>query len=103
MTSYFIMVDSIRRHFPEQFNKPLLGPFLTSGVCSKASSGIQNLLHFYVLEYFYECYAVHHASTCVHVCVKWESTPSVSITLAAMVRPYHITGSGSKNKNSNRF
>lgn len=69
MTSYFIMVDSIRRHFPEQFNKPLLGPFLTSGVCSKASSGIQNLLHFYVLEYFYECYAVHHASTCVHVCV----------------------------------
>lgn len=31
MTSYFIMVDSIRRHFPDQFNTPLLGPFLTSG------------------------------------------------------------------------
>ena len=32
MTTYFILVDTGRRHFPDQFNKPLLGPFLTSGV-----------------------------------------------------------------------
>ncbi|XP_067938368.1 mitochondrial substrate carrier family protein S-like [Watersipora subatra] len=31
MTSYFMMVDTIRRQFPDQFNRPLLGPFLTSG------------------------------------------------------------------------
>ena len=32
MTTYFILVDSGRRHFPDQFSKPLLGPFLTSGL-----------------------------------------------------------------------
>ena len=32
MTSYFIFVDSGRRHFPDQFSRPLLGPFLTSGL-----------------------------------------------------------------------
>ena len=32
MTTYFILVDTGRRHFPEQFSKPLLGPFLTSGL-----------------------------------------------------------------------
>ena len=34
MTTYFIMVDSGRRHFPDQFSRPLLGPFLTSGIAA---------------------------------------------------------------------
>ncbi|CAG2210382.1 probable mitochondrial 2-oxodicarboxylate carrier [Mytilus edulis] len=34
MTTYFILVDSGRRHFPEQFKKPLIGPFLTSGIAA---------------------------------------------------------------------
>ena len=34
MTTYFILVDSYRRHFPELFSKPLIGPFLMSGVAA---------------------------------------------------------------------
>ncbi|XP_076101878.1 putative mitochondrial 2-oxodicarboxylate carrier isoform X1 [Mytilus galloprovincialis] len=34
MTTYFVLVDSGRRHFPEQFKKPLIGPFLTSGIAA---------------------------------------------------------------------
>ncbi|CAC5381800.1 SLC25A20_29 [Mytilus coruscus] len=34
MTTYFILVDSGRRHFPDQFKKPLIGPFLTSGIAA---------------------------------------------------------------------
>ena len=34
MTTYFILVDSGRRHFPEQFKRPLLGPFLASGIAA---------------------------------------------------------------------
>ncbi|ESP05693.1 hypothetical protein LOTGIDRAFT_152560 [Lottia gigantea] len=34
MCTYFILVDSGRRHFPEQFKKPLIGPFLTSGIAA---------------------------------------------------------------------
>lgn len=34
MTTYFMLVDSGRRHFPEQFKKPLIGPFLTSGIAA---------------------------------------------------------------------
>lgn len=34
MTTYFILVDSYRRHFPELFSRPLLGPFLMSGVAA---------------------------------------------------------------------
>ncbi|XP_031569673.1 mitochondrial ornithine transporter 2-like [Actinia tenebrosa] len=34
MCTYFMLVDSGRRHFPEQFKKPLLGPFLTSGIAA---------------------------------------------------------------------
>ncbi|EDO31843.1 predicted protein [Nematostella vectensis] len=34
MTTYFILVDTGRRHFPEQFKRPLLGPFLTSGIAA---------------------------------------------------------------------
>lgn len=34
MTSYFIFIDSGRRHFPEKFNSPLLGPFLASGIAA---------------------------------------------------------------------
>ncbi|KAI8509199.1 hypothetical protein Bbelb_130470 [Branchiostoma belcheri] len=29
MCTYFILVDSTRRHFPDVFKRPLLGPFLT--------------------------------------------------------------------------
>ena len=35
--SYFTMIDSGRRHFPEQFNRPLLGPFLASGIAATVS------------------------------------------------------------------
>jgi len=34
MTTYFIMVDSMRRHMSEYFKRPLLGPFLISGVAA---------------------------------------------------------------------
>ncbi|XP_078657745.1 uncharacterized protein LOC144903474 [Branchiostoma floridae x Branchiostoma belcheri] len=34
MCTYFILVDSTRRHFPDVFKRPLLGPFLTSGVAA---------------------------------------------------------------------
>ena len=34
MTTYFILVDSYRRHFPELFSRPLIGPFLMSGVAA---------------------------------------------------------------------
>ncbi|XP_013389954.1 mitochondrial arginine transporter BAC2-like [Lingula anatina] len=34
MTSYFIMVDYIRRNHAEHFQRPLLGPFLTSGIAA---------------------------------------------------------------------
>lgn len=32
MTTYFILIDSYRRNFPDMFSRPLLGPFLMSGV-----------------------------------------------------------------------
>lgn len=32
MTTFFVLVDSGRRHFPDQFNKPFIGPFLASGI-----------------------------------------------------------------------
>lgn len=34
MTTYFILIDSMRRHASEQFNSPLLGPFLASGIAA---------------------------------------------------------------------
>ena len=34
MTTYFILVDSIRRHYPHLFATPFLGPFLTSGIAA---------------------------------------------------------------------
>ena len=34
MTTYFILVDSYRRHFPDLLSRPLLGPFLMSGVAA---------------------------------------------------------------------
>lgn len=34
MCTYFILVDSYRRHFTELFNRPLIGPFLMSGVAA---------------------------------------------------------------------
>lgn len=34
MTTYFILVDSYRRHLPDLFARPLLGPFLMSGVAA---------------------------------------------------------------------
>lgn len=34
MTTYFMLVDSGRRHFPEHFKKPFIGPFLTSGIAA---------------------------------------------------------------------
>ncbi|GAB1610652.1 mitochondrial ornithine transporter 2-like [Argonauta hians] len=34
LCTYFMLVDSGRRHFPEQFQRPLLGPFLTSGIAA---------------------------------------------------------------------
>lgn len=34
MCTYFILVDSGRRHIPELFATPLIGPFLTSGVAA---------------------------------------------------------------------
>lgn len=37
MTSYFIFVDSGRRNFNEYFQRPLLGPFLISGIAATAA------------------------------------------------------------------
>jgi len=34
MTTYFILIDSGRRHFPQQFSQPVLGPFLASGLAA---------------------------------------------------------------------
>ena len=34
MTTYFILIDSMRRNMSEQFSTPLLGPFLASGVAA---------------------------------------------------------------------
>ena len=34
MTTYFILVDSMRRHYPEVFASAVLGPFLVSGVAA---------------------------------------------------------------------
>ena len=34
MCTYFILVDSTRRHYPDGFNRPILGPFLTSGIAA---------------------------------------------------------------------
>ena len=34
MTTYFVLVDSYRRFFPELFAQPLIGPFLMSGVAA---------------------------------------------------------------------
>ncbi|CAH1775228.1 unnamed protein product [Owenia fusiformis] len=34
MTTYFILVDTGRRHFAEHFQRPFLGPFLTSGIAA---------------------------------------------------------------------
>lgn len=34
MCTYFILVDTGRRNFPEHFKRPLLGPFLISGVAA---------------------------------------------------------------------
>ncbi|XP_062510099.1 uncharacterized protein LOC134186199 [Corticium candelabrum] len=31
MTTYFILIDSIRRHYNDLFQRPLIGPFLVSG------------------------------------------------------------------------
>jgi solute carrier family 25 carnitine/acylcarnitine transporter 20/29 len=31
MTTYFILLDSIRRHYNDFFQRPLIGPFLVSG------------------------------------------------------------------------
>ncbi|KAH7971522.1 hypothetical protein HPB49_025398 [Dermacentor silvarum] len=37
MTSYFIFLDSGRRNFNEYFQRPLLGPFLISGLAATAA------------------------------------------------------------------
>ncbi|XP_040061607.1 mitochondrial ornithine transporter 1 isoform X2 [Ixodes scapularis] len=37
MTSYFIFLDSGRRHFNDYFQRPLLGPFLISGLAATAA------------------------------------------------------------------
>ncbi|XP_057317134.1 mitochondrial substrate carrier family protein S-like isoform X2 [Hydractinia symbiolongicarpus] len=34
MTTYFILIDTMRRHLSEYFKRPLLGPFLISGVAA---------------------------------------------------------------------
>ena len=34
MCTYFILVDSGRRHTPDLFSRPILGPFLTSGLAA---------------------------------------------------------------------
>jgi len=34
MCTYFVLVDTGRRNFPEQFKRPLLGPFLVSGLAA---------------------------------------------------------------------
>ncbi|KAL8612717.1 hypothetical protein ACOMHN_025368 [Nucella lapillus] len=34
MTTFFVTVDSGRRHFPEQFKRPLVGPLLTAGIAA---------------------------------------------------------------------
>ncbi|KAG1671217.1 Mitochondrial substrate carrier family protein L [Nymphon striatum] len=34
MTTYFILIDSGRRHMSEQFKQPILGPFLASGIAA---------------------------------------------------------------------
>ena len=34
MTTYFMLVDSGRRHFPDLFSRPAVGPFLTSGIAA---------------------------------------------------------------------
>ncbi|XP_014673521.1 PREDICTED: uncharacterized protein LOC106813808 [Priapulus caudatus] len=34
MTTYFILIDSGRRQYPEIFSRPLLGPFLASGTAA---------------------------------------------------------------------
>ena len=34
MCTYFILLDSGRRHFPELFKRPILGPFLSSGLAA---------------------------------------------------------------------
>lgn len=34
MCTYFILVDSVRRHYPQVFSSPVLGPFLTSGIAA---------------------------------------------------------------------
>lgn len=37
MCTYFMLVDSGRRHFPDMFKRPILGPFLTSGLAATMS------------------------------------------------------------------
>ena len=34
MCTYFVLVDTFRRNMNEQFKRPLLGPFLVSGVAA---------------------------------------------------------------------
>jgi len=34
MTTYFILIDSMRRNMSEQFKAPLIGPFLASGIAA---------------------------------------------------------------------
>ena len=34
MCTYFVLLDSGRRHFPDLFRKPILGPFLSSGLAA---------------------------------------------------------------------
>ncbi|XP_023218089.1 mitochondrial ornithine transporter 1-like isoform X2 [Centruroides sculpturatus] len=34
LTSFFIFIDSGRRHFSEQFQRPILGPFLVCGIAA---------------------------------------------------------------------
>jgi len=34
MCTYFILLDSGRRKFPELFRRPILGPFLASGIAA---------------------------------------------------------------------
>jgi hypothetical protein len=34
MTSFFMMVDSLERHFPSVISIPVFGPFIKGGVCA---------------------------------------------------------------------
>ena len=34
MCTYFVLLDSGRRHLPDLFRRPILGPFLASGIAA---------------------------------------------------------------------